>query len=49
MKKLIATLAIALFATTAYAACRTYTIYKDGKVMICTECCYYNNCTITCY
>ena len=49
MKRLIAAVAISLFATAAYAACRTFTVMgPGGQLMICTECCTGNHCTITC-
>lgn len=48
MRKIIVALAATLFATAAYAYCRTYTIIADGKVMVCTECCTGNVCTLTC-
>lgn len=41
MKRIIAALAIALFATAVYASCRTSTIYTpDGRLLVCTTCCY---------
>ena len=52
MRKAIATLLAfftATFASVAYAQCTTQTyIMPSGKMMICTTCCYYGNCTTTC-
>lgn len=39
LKKVLAFLAIASFATAAYASCRFYTITVNGKTLNCTECC----------
>ena len=48
-RKLIVALAAALFATAAYAACRTYSVtMPDGRIMWCTECCYAGICNVTC-
>ena len=50
MKKIILTIAmLVLFASAAYAACTTTTYIIDGKITICTTCCYAGNCTVTCY
>lgn len=52
MKKIIATiltLFAATFANFAYASCNTSTIIMpDGRMMICTTCCFSGNCTTTC-
>lgn len=48
MKKLIAFWAATLFATAAYANCVTNTYFINGKMIMCTTCCYGNNCTTTC-
>jgi len=50
MKRLLVTLILALTATTAYAACRTYS-YTDanGRMVFCTECCAGSHCTISCF
>ena len=48
MKKVIAVLALACFATAAYAACRTYSITQGGRTIYCLECCNGSNCTTTC-
>ena len=52
MKKIVSVL-FSVFAATyanfAYANCTTQTfIMPDGKMMICTTCCNYGNCTTTC-
>lgn len=51
MKRIIALIAAALFATAAWAACSTHTIIgPNGGILICSTCCYGNgNCTTTCY
>ena len=37
-------------AASVWASCTTTTIFTpDGKVIICTSCCYYGNCTVTCF
>lgn len=52
MKKIVAVLAIAGFATAAYASCRYFTYTINGKTYNCTECCYgsppYRQCNTTC-
>ena len=53
MRKLIGAIAVAVallaWAGDVQAACSTITyIGPDGRVMICTTCCYGNNCTVTC-
>lgn len=48
MKRFIAAIVTALFATGAYAACSTSTYMYNGKMVICTTCCYGTNCTTTC-
>ena len=40
LKKIAAVLAIATFATAAYASCRFYSVTINGKTYNCTECCY---------
>ena len=55
MKKLILSIVLGLIAGLmivqfAHADCTTNTIFlPDGKIMICTTCCYGNNCTTTCF
>lgn len=49
MKKIIAFISAALLATAAYAACTTHTYYVNGKVIICTTCCYSGNCNTNCF
>jgi len=48
LKKIAAALAIAGFATAAYASCRYYTYTINGKTISCTECCYGTGPTRTC-
>lgn len=48
LKKIVATLAIASFATAAYASCRFYTITVNGKTINCTECCVGTGSARTC-
>ncbi len=48
MKKIIAALALALASFAAYAYCTTHTYFVNGRVIMCTTCCYGNNCTTSC-
>lgn len=49
MKKVLLAIAGLGFATAVYAQCTTQTItMPDGKMMICTTCCYYGNCNTFC-
>jgi hypothetical protein len=48
MKKLLIVIAGLAVAASAYASCRYYTYMINGQVKYCTECCYGNNCTVTC-
>lgn len=47
-RKFLAILAALLMAPAAYANCTTHTYIIDGKMVICTTCCYSGNCTTTC-
>lgn len=49
MKRIIIAAVIALTATAAYASCTYYTIMQNGRMVSCTQCCYGNSCTTTCY
>jgi len=42
-------LGLVLFTGVAHASCTTTTILVDGKMTICTTCCYNGNCSVTCY
>ena len=46
---LVAVLMLSLDPVVAVANCTTQTFIVNGKVMICTTCCYGVNCTTTCY
>lgn len=52
MKKFLATV-LAVFAgayaNVAYASCSTHTYIVNGKMVTCTTCCYYGNCTTNCF
>lgn len=48
MKKLLAVILLSGFATTAYAACTTNSYVHNGKLVICTTCCYNGNCNTIC-
>lgn len=49
IRNLTAALMAGLFATAAYASCTTQTIIMpSGKMMVCTTCCSFGNCTTTC-
>jgi hypothetical protein len=49
MKKLIIGTILALSATAVYANCVTNTTYTRNGMVTCTTCCYYGNCTTTCF
>lgn len=54
MKRLIGAvailLAVLLWHTEAAASCTTSTIFlPDGRMVICTTCCYGANCTTNCF
>ncbi len=50
MKRLLVIIAAILYATLAYAdGCVTQTFIVNGKTTICTTCCYFGNCTTSCY
>ncbi len=50
MKKLLVGLLGLGFATAVYANCRTHTITtSDGRMVVCTTCCYGGNCTTNCF
>ena len=49
MKKLLIATALLVTSLGAYAACTTTTmIQPNGNVVMCTTCCFYGNCTVTC-
>jgi archaellum component FlaG (FlaF/FlaG flagellin family) len=48
MKKVILAVASLAVAGSVYAACTTQTIIIGGKMMTCTTCCNFGNCTTTC-
>ena len=49
MKAIILAVALAVSPLVAVAACSTHTYYVNGKVVICTTCCYGSNCTTNCF
>jgi len=49
MKKAIVGIILSAMATIVYAQCTTHTINAGGRFTTCTTCCYYGNCTTTCY
>ena len=49
MKKAIVGLVLSVVATVVYANCTTHTISSGGKFVTCQTCCYYGNCTTTCF
>lgn len=49
MKKVIVGLGLAAAATLAWASCTTHTLISNGRMVICTTCCYGGNCTTNCY
>lgn len=48
-RKLAIAAALTAFCTAAWASCTTYTIYRDGRTVMCTQCCYGGHCTVTCF
>lgn len=48
MKKALLAIAGLAIAGVAYAQCVTNTYMVNGRVTICTTCCYGANCTTTC-
>lgn len=52
MKKFAIAAALALLGANAHAACSTHTYIINGKVVICTTCCYgegqFRTCNTTC-
>ena len=49
MRKIIAAVLGLTFAGAVYAQCTTQTIIMpNGKMMVCTTCCSFGNCTTTC-
>lgn len=49
MKKFLAAITIALVTTGAWASCTTHTITSGGRMVTCTTCCYFGNCSTNCY
>jgi hypothetical protein len=50
MKKLLVGIWFSMVATLAYASCTTNTVtMPDGRMMICTTCCYGGNCNTNCF
>ena len=49
MKKILAAISIALVTTGAWASCSTHTIISGGRMVTCTTCCYFGNCTTNCF
>jgi hypothetical protein len=52
LRLILAILATALtlaFAPSAWASCTTHTYYGRGRIITCETCCYYNDCTTTCF
>jgi hypothetical protein len=53
MKRILATLAVlavlGLTALPVAAACTTHTILVDGRMTVCTTCCFGHSCTTTCF
>ena len=49
MKAIILAVALAVSPLVAWAACSTHTYFVNGKVIICTTCCYSGNCNTNCF
>jgi hypothetical protein len=48
MKKTLIAIGLAAFTSVVWASCVTNTYFVNGKMTICTTCCYGSNCTTTC-
>ena len=48
MKKFLAAVSLSLFGTVAAASCVTNTYFHNGKMTVCTTCCFNGSCTTTC-
>ena len=52
MKKIVIGLYLATVASMVWASCTTHTIMSNGKIMVCTTCCYgegaFRSCNTTC-
>lgn len=50
MKKVLIALGLAATATAVWASCTTHTFTSSsGRMVICTTCCNFGNCTTNCY
>ncbi len=49
MKKLVIGVYLATVATMTWAACTTHTIMSGGRMVTCTTCCNFGNCTTNCF
>ena len=49
MKKAILAIVLAASATAVWANCTTHTILSGGRMVTCTTCCHFGNCTTTCF
>jgi hypothetical protein len=48
MKKALIAIWLAASTTMVWASCTTHTYFINGKSVMCTVCCFGNNCTTTC-
>lgn len=46
---LVLALVLTLSPVLAHANCTNHTYFVDGKIVICSTCCYGTNCTTSCY
>jgi hypothetical protein len=37
------------YALPVYASCTTHTISSGGRIVMCTTCCYFNQCYTNCF
>jgi len=48
MNKIVLAIAVLVFSGAAHARCITNSFTKDGRLTVCTTCCYGGSCTTTC-
>jgi hypothetical protein len=49
MKKVLIGVWLSTVAALAWASCTTHTYFVNGKMVMCTTCCYGSNCTTNCF
>lgn len=49
MKKLIIGISLAASSALAWANCTTHTYFINGRMVVCTTCCYGPSCSTNCF